>query len=162
MFDINLSLLAVANTHQALATLVSYMGNKIMPLLAGLFFAAAVINSGPRNDGGRYIKIGMAFLMVSGFCRLAEAMVVNNGNGQLHEIIINVVSWVGNVALPIYGAFQVILVVVDYAYQRHYTQYLFTRLTTALGCFLVSGLARLIEGWVIAGKSGFDSSILGK
>ena len=71
--------------------------------------------------------------------------------------MLTLVNWVGNVLLPVYGAFQVVLAVVHFSglLERMTIGEAWVRnLVTAMCCFSLSGLVRLTEFWVQNGTAG--------
>jgi hypothetical protein len=137
-----------------LLNLTNWLGNIIMPTLAGLFFAAAIYRFS-KNTGYQHLAYaGMASLMCSGLLRLLESFSQNgawNDPDRYWLAILALVNWVGNVALPLYGVGQVVLLVLHFAglLERLTIGEAWVRnLVAALCSFGLSGLLRLAEFWI--------------
>ena len=134
--------------------LTNWLGNVIMPTLAGLFFAAAIYQFTKGQHWQRFSYAGFASLMCSGILRLLEAFsgtAAWNDPDRFWLAILALVNWVGNVALPLYGVSQIVLMVLHFAG-------LLERLTVgevwvrnalgAISAFSLSGILRLAEVWI--------------
>jgi hypothetical protein len=143
-----------------LLNLTNWLGNVILPTLAGLFFAGAIYGFSKGQHYQRLSYAGFAALLCSGFVRLLETFSQQaawNDPDRYWISILMLVNWVGNVIMPLYGVTQLVLAVLHFAG-------LLERLTvgeawvrnflTALLCFSVSGLLRLVEFWIEHGKAG--------
>src|SRR5216683_658985 len=121
-----------------LLNLTNWLGNVILPTLAGLFLAGAVFHFSKGRPFQHCSYAGFAALMCSGLLRA-------------------LVNWVGNVVLPLYGVGQVFLMVLHYAgfLERMTVGEVWARnLITAVLCFGLSGFLRLIEFWIANGTAG--------
>jgi hypothetical protein len=140
--------------------LTNWLGNIIMPTLAGLFFAAAIYRFSKGIPYQHLGYAGMASLMCSGLLRLLESFSQNgawNNPDRYWLAILALVNWVGNVALPLYGVGQVVLLVLHFAglLERLTIGEAWVRnLVAALCSFGLSGLLRLAEFWVQNGTAG--------
>ena len=90
--------------------LTNWMGNVIMPTLAGLFFALSVVRYA-RGYPHQYIAwAGLMCLMVSGLLRMFEKFTGQLGwnNPDLYwNSLLNLVDWFANVILPVYAGMHV-------------------------------------------------------
>src|SRR5437879_12474261 len=106
------------NLSNGLLNLTNWLGNVIMPTMAGLFAAAAIYRF---SKGHLYQHLGyaaLASLMCSGLLRAMESFsnqAAWNNPDRYWISILTLVNWVGNVLLPLYGAGQVVLAVVHFA-----------------------------------------------
>src|ERR1700728_2279719 len=148
------------NLSNGLLNLTNWLGNVIMPTMAGLFAAAAVYRF---SKGHPYSHLGyaaLASLMCSGLLRAMESFSNQAGwnNPDRYWIsVLTLVNWVGNVLLPLYGAGQVVLAVAHFAglLERMTIGEAWVRnLISAMCCFSLSGLLRLGEFWVQHGTGG--------
>jgi hypothetical protein len=98
--------------------LTSWLGNVIMPTLAGLFAAAAVYQFSRNRHHHQFVYAALASLMCSGLLRAMESFANQsawNNPDRYWISILTLVNWVGNVLLPLYGVLQVVLAVTHYA-----------------------------------------------
>jgi hypothetical protein len=143
-----------------IVNLTSWVGNVIMPTVAGLFLAAAIYRFSKAQPHSHLLYSGFAALMCSGLLRLLETFAQQAGanNPDVYWIsILTLVNWVGNVMLPLYGVLQVVMMV------THFSG-LLERLTigdawvrnavSAMACFALSGILRLAESWIQHGTAG--------
>ena len=140
--------------------LTSWLGNVIMPTLAGLFAAAAIFNFTKNRHYQHLIYATLASLMCSGLLRVLESFSNQAAwdNPDRYWIsILTLVNWVGNVLLPLYGVLQVVLAVTHYAglLERMTVGEAWVRnLIAAMCSFGLSGLLRLGEFWIQKGTAG--------
>jgi hypothetical protein len=148
------------NLANGLLNLTNWLGNVIMPTMAGLFAAAAIYRF---SKGQPYSHLGyaaLASLLVSGLLRAMETFsnqAAWNNPDRYWISILTLVNWVGNVLLPLYGAGQVVLAVVHFSglLERMTIGEAWVRnLVSAMCCFALSGLLRLGEFWVQHGAAG--------
>ena len=148
------------NLSNGLLNLTNWLGNVIMPTMAGLFAAAAVYRF---SKGHPYSHLGyaaLASLMCSGLLRAMESFsnqAAWNNPDRYWISVLTLVNWVGNVLLPLYGAGQVVLAVAHFAglLERMTIGEAWVRnLISAMCCFSLSGLLRLGEFWVQHGTAG--------
>lgn len=134
--------------------LTNWLGNVIMPTLAGLFFSAAVYSIGRGLHWQRFAHAGFASLLCSGILRLLEAFsqaAAWNDPDRPWLATLALVNWIGNVALPLYGVIQVSLAVFHFAglLERLTIGEVWVRnMISALCAFSLSGLLRLAESWI--------------
>jgi hypothetical protein len=140
--------------------LTNWVGNVIMPTLAGLFGAAAIYRFGKAHPWQHLAWAGLASLMCSGLLRALEGFsnqAAWNDPDRYWIAVLMLVNWVGNVLLPLYGALQVVLSVVHFSglLERMTIGEAWVRnLVTAMFCFGLSGLLRLAEFWIQNGTAG--------
>ena len=143
-----------------LLNLTSWLGNVIMPTLAGLFAAAAVYQFGKNRHHQQFAFAALASLMCSGLLRTMESFAnqsVWNNPDRYWISILTLVNWVGNVLLPLYGVLQVVLAVTHYSglFERMTLGEAWVRnLVSAMCSFGLSGLLRLGEFWIQHGTTG--------
>ena len=143
-----------------LLNLTNWLGNVIMPTLAGLFAAAAIFHFSKGRDYQHFAYAALAALMCSGFLRAMESFANQsawNNPDRYWISVLTLVNWVGNVLLPLYGAGQVVLAVAHFAglLERMTIGEAWVRnLISAMCCFSLSGLLRLGEFWVQHGTGG--------
>jgi hypothetical protein len=134
--------------------LTNWLGNVIMPTLAGLFFAAAIYTFTRGLHWPRFAHAGFAALMCSGILRLLESFSQTaawNDPNRFWLAILALVNWIGNVALPLYGVIQIVLAVLHFAglLERMTIGEAWVRnLVGALCAFSLSGILRLAETWI--------------
>jgi hypothetical protein len=140
--------------------LTNWLGNLLMPTLAGLFFAAAIWHFSKGHHYLHFSYAGMASLMCSGLLRLLESFSQHgawNSPDRYWLAILALVNWVGNVALPLYGVGQVVLMVLHFAglLERLTVGEVWVRnAVSAMCCFGLSGILRLAEFWIKHGTAG--------
>jgi hypothetical protein len=140
--------------------LTNWLGNLLMPTLAGLMFAAAIWQFSKGQHYQHFTYAGMASLMCSGLLRLLESFSQNgawNSPDRYWLAILALVNWVGNVVLPLYGVGQVVLMVLHFAglLERLTVGEVWVRnAVSAMCCFGLSGILRLAEFWIQHGTAG--------
>lgn len=143
-----------------LLNLTNWLGNVILPTLAGLFLAGAVFLFSKGRPFQHYSYAGFAALMCSGLLRVLESFsgqAAWDDPNRFWIAIMALVNWVGNVALPLYGVTQVFLLVLHYAgfLERMTVGEVWARnFISAVLCFGLSGFLRLIEFWIANGTAG--------
>ena len=143
-----------------LLNLTNWTANVIMPTLAGLFAAAAVYRFSKSQPHSHYAYAGFASLMCSGLLRVLESFAQQAGANSPDRYwlaMLTLVNWVANVLLPVYGVFQVTVMVAHFAglLERMNIGHVWARsLLSAMLCFGVSGLLRLAEFWIQNGTAG--------
>ena len=148
------------NFTNGLLNLTNWLGNVIMPTMAGLFAAAAIYRFSKAQPYTNLGHAALASLMCSGLLRAMESFSNQadwNNPDRYWISVLTLVNWIGNVLLPLYGAGQMALAV------AHFTG-LLERITmgeawvrnfiSAVCCFGLSGLLRLGESWVQHGTAG--------
>jgi len=140
--------------------LTNWAGNVIMPTLAGLFFAIALIRAVGPGQHQKWMWAGFLSLMVSGILRALETFSSQAAwdNPDLYWIaLMSLVNWVCNVVMPMYGVLQIGLGILHYSgigfrmygggdWMRHFL--------VAAGCFMLSGMVRLSEWFIVQGVGG--------
>ena len=146
--------------YTGLLNLTNWVGNVIMPTIAGLFFSMAVLSFSKGRDYHHWMYGGLLSLMASGLLRAIEtfsSQLTWNNPDLYWSSLLNLVNWVGNVILPLYGTLQIVVGVVHYGgILERVTigqSYLRNFLSAAL-CFTLSGLLRLAEWFVEQGTGG--------
>lgn len=134
--------------------LTNWLGNVMMPTLAGLFFAVAIYSFTRGHHWQRFVHAGFASLMCSGILRLLESFSSAgawNDPNQPWLATLALVNWVGNVVLPLYGVIQVVLAVLHFAglLERMTIGEAWVRnMVGAICAFSLSGILRLAEVWI--------------
>ncbi|MCW5979579.1 MAG: hypothetical protein KIT09_15990 [Bryobacteraceae bacterium] len=145
-----------------LTNLTNWMGNVIMPTLAGLFFVIAVLRFARGVPFQYSMYAGLAALLISGILRAIETFSQQrawNDPDAVWVTLLGLVNWSANVILPLYGALQVLIAVLHYggAGFRLYPGTLWGRhIVAAMCCFGLSGLLRLAEFFVEQGAGGLS------
>jgi len=148
------------NLSTGLLNLTNWLGNVIMPTMAGLFAATAIYRF---SKGHPYSQLGyaaLASLLCSGLLRAMESFsnqAAWNNPDRYWISVLTLVNWVGNVLLPLYGAGQVVLAVAHFAglLERMTIGEAWVRnLIAAMCSFSLSGLLRLGEFWIQHGTAG--------
>jgi hypothetical protein len=143
-----------------LLNLTNWLGNVIMPTLAGLFAAAAVYQFSKSRYHHQFAYAALASLMCSGLLRAMESFATQsawNNPDRYWISILTLVNWVGNVLLPLYGVLQVVLAVTHYAglFERMtFGEACARNLVAAMCSFALSGFLRLGEFWIEHGTAG--------
>jgi len=143
-----------------LTNLTNWMGNVIMPTLAGLFFVIAVLRFARGAPFQYSMYAGLGALMISGILRAIERFSEQrawNDPDAVWVTLLGLVDWSANVFLPLYGALQVLMAILHYAGIgfRLYSGALWARhILAAMCCFGLSGLLRLAEFFVEQGVGG--------
>ena len=143
-----------------LTNLTNWLGNVIMPTLAGLLFVIAVLRAA-RNAPFQYAMYGgFLSLMVSGLLRAIETFSrvrAWNDPDQVWVTMLGLVNWSANVFLPVYGVTQVVMALLHYggAGFRIYPGAPWARhIMIAMASLSVSGLLRTAEFFVAQGTGG--------
>ena len=139
--------------------LTNWLGNVIMPTMAGLLFAVAIVRYAKGYPWNYSMWAAVAALCVSGLLRALETFASQaawNDPDLIWITLLQLVNWVCNVFLPIYAAAEVVLGAVHYAglgrimpgsaWLRHFP--------AAALCLLASGIIRLAEFFVLRGTGG--------
>jgi hypothetical protein len=143
-----------------ITNLTNWLGNVIMPTVAGLFFALAIIRYA-RGYAHQYISwAGLLCLMASGLLRGMETFALQTAWNDPDTIWITLrglVNWLCNVFMPVYAAIQVVQGVLAYGGvgQRLYPGMPWLRHFGAAGmALLLSGFLRLAEFFIQHGTLG--------
>ncbi|MGA7930009.1 MAG: hypothetical protein WCA20_28950 [Candidatus Sulfotelmatobacter sp.] len=86
--------------------LTNWLGNVIMPTIAGLFAAAGIYRFGKAQPWQHFAWAGLASLMCSGLLRVLESVsnqAAWNNPDRYWLAVLTLVDWVGNVLLPLYA-----------------------------------------------------------
>ena len=144
---------------QGVLNLANWMGNVILPTLAGLFIIVAILEFSKGREFSHSMYGAMACLLVSGLTRAFETFASQRAwnDPDLYWIALTtLINWVSNVILPVYAALQVVagaLRMGMYSY-LHPAGGGLRQFATAGLCLLVSGLLRLAESFVAQGAAG--------
>jgi hypothetical protein len=160
-----------------ITNLASWVGNVIMPTVAGLFFALAVIRYAKGYSHQYIVWAGFLCLMVSGLVRglenFAQQAAWNSGD-VVWITLRTLVNWVCNVFMPVYAVIQIVAGVLAYGgighriYQgaewayggighRIYQGAEWGRhFAAAAMALMLSGLLRLAEFFVARGTGGIS------
>src|SRR5579883_1736693 len=137
--------------------LTNWAGNVMMPTLAGLFLAGAIYQFSKGRPYSHLGWSGFASLMCSGLLRVLETFAAQSGYNDPNRFwmaVLALVNWVGNVILPLYGALQVAVLAahIGGVLERINIGVAWVRnLVSALACFCLSGILRLLEYWIKKG-----------
>jgi len=148
------------NLSNGLLNLTNWLGNVIMPTMAGLFAAAAIYRFSKGHPYSHFGYAALASLMCSGLLRAMESFsnqAAWNNPDRYWISVLTLVNWVGNVLLPLYGAGQVVLAVAHFAglLERMTIGEAWVRnLISAMCSLSLSGLLRLGEFWIQRGTAG--------
>lgn len=155
-------MLLQATFDTGLTSMASYLGNVILPVVAGLCLCVGVYQLAHKSKGGEhYVTCALACLMAAGFVRLAEhfAGTSYQDPDQYYNALISLTNWLANVVLPIYAAVNLLrgilsmsnggmfeLTSVGGNVGRHFM--------VAIACISLSGGLRLLEWFVSQGAGG--------
>ena len=142
--------------------LTNWLANVILPTLAALFFAIGIVRFAGPGQHQHWMYAGFLSLMASGILRALEMVSSQQpwSDPDLYWIsLLNVVNWVCNVIMPLYGVLQVVVGIMHFAgighrvyqggdWMRHFV--------AAAGCFMLSGIVRLAEWFVRQGTAGVN------
>jgi hypothetical protein len=145
--------------YNGILNLTNWLGNVIMPTMAGLLFAIAIVRFAKGYPWNYSMWAAVAALCVSGMLRAMEtfsSQTTWNDPDSMWITLLGLVNWVGNVFLPVYAAGQVVLASTAYANVGHWMSgnAWLRHLTAAALCLLVSGVLRLAEFFVRNGTGG--------
>ena len=145
---------------RGLTNFTNWLGNVILPTLAGLFFAIAVFRYARGRSHGYAHWAGFLCLMVSGLVRGLETFSTQaawNDPDAMWITLRGVVNWTCNVLMPLYAVLQIVQGVLAYGGIGHrlYSGMPWMRHFAAAGMALtLSGLVRLAEFFVAQGRGG--------
>ena len=140
--------------------LTNWLGNVILPTLSGLFFAVAIVRFLGPGQHERWVWAGFLSLLVSGILRGLETFASQSAwdDPDLYWIaLMGVVNWTCNVIMPIYGVAHIVTGVLHFSGvgYRMYQGGAWMRHFMAAGCcFMLSGLVRLTDWFVVEGIGG--------
>ena len=139
--------------------LTNWAGNVILPTLAGLFFAIAILRFARSESYVAAMYGGFLCLMTSGLLRAMETFASQrpwNDPDVYSVALLSLVNWVCNVLMPIYAGLQVAAgaLRMGVVTRIHPTEGWMRHFVAAALCLLLSGLLRLAEFFVIQGTGG--------
>ena len=139
--------------------LTNWAGNVILPTLAGLFFAIAILRFTRSESYATAMYGGFLCLMASGLLRAMETFASQkpwNDPDVYWVALLSLVNWVCNVLMPIYAALQVAAgaLRMGVVTRIHPTEGWMRHFMAAALCLLLSGLLRLAEFFVTRGSAG--------
>ncbi len=139
--------------------LTNWAGNVILPTLAGLFFAIAILRFVRSESYTAAMYGGFLCLMASGLLRAMETFASQrpwNDPDVYWVALLSLVNWVCNVLMPIYAGLQVAAgaLRMGVVTRIHPTEGWMRHFVAAALCLLLSGLLRLAEFFVIQGTWG--------
>jgi hypothetical protein len=145
-----------------ITNLTNWMGNVIMPTVAGLFLALGIVRYAKGYSTSYITWAGFLCLMVSGLLRglehFAGQAAWNNG-AVVWITLRTLVNWLCNVFMPVYAVTQIVQGVLAYGgighriyqgmpWMRHFA--------AAAMALMLSGLLRLLEFFVAKGIGGIS------
>ena len=139
--------------------LTNWSGNVILPTLAGLFFAVAILRFARSESPSAAMYGGFLCLMASGLLRAMETFASQrawNDPDVYWMSIVSLVDWICNVLMPVYAGLQVAAGALRMGVvARFHPGEGWLRHFVAAGlCLLLSGLVRLAEFFVAQGTAG--------
>ena len=139
--------------------LTNWAGNVILPTLAGLFFAIAVLKFARSEPSAVSMYGGFLCLMASGLLRAMETFASQrawNDPDFYWMSLVSLVNWIGNVLMPVYAGLQVTAgaLRMGIVSRIHPTEGWMKHFVAAGLCLLLSGLLRLAEFFVAHGTGG--------
>lgn len=139
--------------------LANWAGNVILPTLAGLFFAIAILRFSRRESYTHAMYGGFACLMASGLLRTMETFASQRAwsDPDVYWVaLLSLVNWTCNVLLPVYAGLQVAAgaLRIGIVTQVHPTEGWMRHFVAAALCLMLSGLVRLGEFFVLQGTGG--------
>ncbi len=145
--------------YNGILNLTNWGGNVILPTLAGLFIAIAIIQFSKGVEYSHAMYGGFLCLMASGLLRAFETFASQrnwNDPNLVWAALVSLVDWICNVLLPVYAALQVVAGGLQLAgVANRFQPISWMRHFAAAGlCLLVSGLLRLAEFFVAQGAGG--------
>ena len=137
----------------------NWSGNVVLPTLAGLFFALAILRFSKGQSYSHALYSGLMCLMASGLLRAFESFASQrawNDPDVYWVSILSFVDWVGNVLMPIYAAVEVAAggLALATGERIHFAGSWMRHFLAAGLCLMVSGLVRLAEYFVQHGTGG--------
>ena len=145
--------------YNGILNLTNWSGNVILPTLAALFIAIAILQFSKGNSYSHALYGGFLCLMASGLLRALETFASQRpwDDPDVYWIaVVSLVDWLCNVILPLYAALQVAAgaVALGTDVRFHYSSAWMRHFAAAGLCLLVSGLLRLAEFFVNQGTGG--------
>jgi len=145
--------------YNGILNLTNWGGNVILPTLAGLFIAIAIIQFSKGAAYEHAMYGGFLCLMASGLLRAFETFASQrswNSPDLVWAGVASLVDWICNVLLPVYAGLQVAAGGLQLAgVSNRFQPVSWMKHFAAAGlCLLVSGLLRLGEFFVTHGTGG--------
>ena len=145
--------------YNGILNLTNWSANVILPTLAALFIAIAILQFSRGHSYSHALYGGFLCLMASGLLRAFETFASQRAwdDPDVYWIaLVSLVDWLCNVILPLYAALQVAAGAVALAtdVRFHYSSAWMRHFAAAGMCLLVSGLLRLAEWFVIQAVGG--------
>jgi hypothetical protein len=145
-------------THGIL-NLTNWAGNVILPTLAGLFFAIAVMRFAHSERDAAAMYGGFLCLMASGLLRAMETFASQRAwnDPDVYWIsLVSLVDWICNVLMPVYAGLQVTAgaLRLGVVTRVHHSEEWMRHFVAAGLCLLLSGFVRLAEFFVLQGTGG--------
>ncbi len=142
-----------------IANLANWSGNVILPTLAALFFAIAIIQFSKGLSYSHVMYGGLLCLMASGLLRAMETFASERpwNDPDLYWVaLLSLVDWICNVMMPLYAALQVAAGALRLGVVTHFhpTSGWMRHFVAAGLCLMLSGLLRLAEFFVTQGTGG--------
>ncbi|HEX5424582.1 MAG TPA: hypothetical protein VFW94_13625 [Candidatus Acidoferrales bacterium] len=142
-----------------LLNLTNWVGNVILPTLAALFFAIAVLKFARSESYASSMYGGFACLMASGLLRAMETFASQrawNDPDVYWVSLLTLVNWVCNVLMPVYAGLQVAAGAARMGIitRIHPTEGWMRHFVAAGLCLMLSGLLRLAEFFIAHGTAG--------
>lgn len=139
--------------------LTNWAGNVILPTLAGLFLAIAVLKFARSEPYAASMYGGFLCLMVSGLLRAMETFASQRSwdDPDVYWIsLVTLVDWICNVLMPVYAGLQVAAgaLRIGVITRIHPTEGWMRHFLAAALCLLLSGLLRLAEFFITQGTAG--------
>jgi hypothetical protein len=139
--------------------LTNWAANVILPTLAGLFFAFAILRFAHRESYAHAMYGGFLCLMASGLLRVLETFASQrawNDPDVYWVALLSLVNWTCNVLLPVYAGLQVAAgaLRMGIVTNVHPTEGWMRHFVAAALCLMLSGLLRLGEFFVLQGTGG--------
>lgn len=142
-----------------LLNLTNWAGNVILPTLAALFFAIAVLKFARSEPYASSMYGGFACLMASGLLRAMETFASQRGwnDPDVYWVsLLTLVDWICNVLMPVYASLQVAAGAtrMGLVTRIHPTEGWMRHFVAAGLCLMLSGLLRLAEFFIAHGTAG--------
>ena len=145
--------------YNGILNLTNWAGNVVLPTLAALFIAIAIVQFSRGMPYAHAMYGGFMCLMVSGLLRAFETFASQrnwNDPDLFWTALVTLVDWICNVLLPLYAALQVAAGGLQLAgVTNRFQPISWMRHFAAAGlCLLLSGVLRLGEFFVTHGTGG--------
>jgi hypothetical protein len=139
--------------------LTNWTGNVVLPTLAGLFFANAILKFSRSESYVAAMYGGFLCLMASGLLRAMETFASQrawNDPDVYWMSLVTLIDWICNVLMPVYAGIQVAAgaLRMGIVTRLHPTEGWLRHFVVAGLCLLLSGLVRLAEFFVANGTAG--------